>query len=925
MGMELSSDENAVKLAAKYQANIVIATAALATLADNHAPEYEKNWRIPVQIKLAKTADTDSTLKTVYISDPLTNSSFPHEVSQAFHRVALLDLMEGLEGLSSPGGPDSASVEVDKQYDDYLEFDLTSLETFGSLPSKSRLRNAKDSQIQHKAKAERKLSESETKDRACLPADAQTIATRGANVEESKFTGGTSLNGNQHGSPKGSLESTTNRALEAKSSAALEVLPDSFEMLQAVRIQKAKQSQMQPSGTLPKLASFGSEEPVAKPGIDPQIKREFLDESEELLFLSDGTEGELMIELSSGPDSPVKPSNSQLTRKTETTGVRDISKEEKETCGENLKGAGTEDAQQSCSVRSTLSARKREVCLGVASEEAPTPRRSLRLQKNPPADVKCQAPLLYQPLSKTPKEVLPEIQIPAPTSEDPVCGENSYPAIPSREAARGVIPDSPLSPPPHEKGLATGVSFPPASTSTPIKGSLLVGKRLASDSFTKNTCQALTPAPESLQMKKRRTAGRCAADHSVAEDKPCMRYNLRSKSSGSGNQDQQVVPGPEIPRRELRAGGNDSVDKSLTSTEIPTSELDDIQDEVVTKEQQEAFNAVVPEENQTMPWKSHKDSAKFNEHESRSPRKSHALNKRHVLQAEEMKTGAESTVDSILKLQERLHSSKATHQSPPQPPVSAPVGSMQMNAQGDGCLEDASDYKMPSKGSIDYSLWRFGCHLLVIKNNIDAVTANYAESNLNKMQVATILPKLEYQPHFGYEQISMSELIKLWMSLLLQPGSKVIQGRVNALTSDLMMLEQFDMNSALWEQPSFQPSRCLKMMFQVLDKLASLPEGPYLLCHSAGDMHACILQTATPTANKRSVFDLHKSCSQLPMMQSCPPQQFPWLPLDTNLYLPGHIATGRIPATFPPKNTGKKAKGGLPKKKPKKKKKAGKK
>lgn len=47
----MSADRNAEYLARQHQANIVISTSAMKVLADNHGPNYFKEWDIPVEVK----------------------------------------------------------------------------------------------------------------------------------------------------------------------------------------------------------------------------------------------------------------------------------------------------------------------------------------------------------------------------------------------------------------------------------------------------------------------------------------------------------------------------------------------------------------------------------------------------------------------------------------------------------------------------------------------------------------------------------------------------------------------------------------------------------------------------------------------------------------------------------------------------------
>ena len=47
----MSVDRNAAYLAQQHRANIVISTSAMKVLADNHGPNFDKEWDIPVEVK----------------------------------------------------------------------------------------------------------------------------------------------------------------------------------------------------------------------------------------------------------------------------------------------------------------------------------------------------------------------------------------------------------------------------------------------------------------------------------------------------------------------------------------------------------------------------------------------------------------------------------------------------------------------------------------------------------------------------------------------------------------------------------------------------------------------------------------------------------------------------------------------------------
>lgn len=51
MYLAVSADRNAEYLARQHRANIVISTSAMKVLADNHGPNFDKEWDVPVEVK----------------------------------------------------------------------------------------------------------------------------------------------------------------------------------------------------------------------------------------------------------------------------------------------------------------------------------------------------------------------------------------------------------------------------------------------------------------------------------------------------------------------------------------------------------------------------------------------------------------------------------------------------------------------------------------------------------------------------------------------------------------------------------------------------------------------------------------------------------------------------------------------------------
>lgn len=90
----VSADRNAEYLAQQHRADIVISTSALKVLADNHGPNFDKEWDIPVEVKSYMTKDAEGNMtkhRVVYIDKPMPKKVWtPLEKKQLFFKKASL-------------------------------------------------------------------------------------------------------------------------------------------------------------------------------------------------------------------------------------------------------------------------------------------------------------------------------------------------------------------------------------------------------------------------------------------------------------------------------------------------------------------------------------------------------------------------------------------------------------------------------------------------------------------------------------------------------------------------------------------------------------------------------------------------------------------------------------------------------------------
>ncbi|XP_048247538.1 little elongation complex subunit 2-like [Haliotis rufescens] len=245
-------------------------------------------------------------------------------------------------------------------------------------------------------------------------------------------------------------------------------------------------------------------------------------------------------------------------------------------------------------------------------------------------------------------------------------------------------------------------------------------------------------------------------------------------------------------------------------------------------------------------------------------------------------TAGVSTLDSILKMQEKML-------------PTAPRG--RTSASGQDIEENLSQFRQPEEHNTCYNLWNFSGLSLLVRNSCHGILKGLSQ----KAQPVLIVPKLEYQVKFGVEQVTMSEVSRDWISCHTKPNTKLVRGRINAFTSELVKIDELELSSIVNPSLPFVPSNALASLHSLFLKLTELPVGQYLLSHSKGD-NSCQLQKQTD--NKRGSYDL--KFSYMGFGQIVPQKtesSVPWIPIDPTVLLPAHRKLGRIPCTFDPSDS----------------------
>nr|XP_027226840.1 little elongation complex subunit 2-like [Penaeus vannamei] len=101
----VSEDPNAIYLAQKHRANIVICTSALKTLADNHGPNFDNEWDIPVRVQSYGIDDgsgEEKSHRVVFIDKPMPKKTWmPLEKKQLFYKKSALATLTEIKRLNA--------------------------------------------------------------------------------------------------------------------------------------------------------------------------------------------------------------------------------------------------------------------------------------------------------------------------------------------------------------------------------------------------------------------------------------------------------------------------------------------------------------------------------------------------------------------------------------------------------------------------------------------------------------------------------------------------------------------------------------------------------------------------------------------------------------------------------------------------------
>ncbi|XP_069683679.1 little elongation complex subunit 2-like isoform X2 [Periplaneta americana] len=182
---------------------------------------------------------------------------------------------------------------------------------------------------------------------------------------------------------------------------------------------------------------------------------------------------------------------------------------------------------------------------------------------------------------------------------------------------------------------------------------------------------------------------------------------------------------------------------------------------------------------------------------------------------------------------------------------------------------------------------------IIVRNRVDGHQRQY-----KKIQRVYVTPKMEYQTEYGAECLTQSELTRNWISLYFRPETHLLRVRVNASTSEVMMVDERSLQEIAQEsiQQTGRPnSTVLGTMYNVLLGLVDLEPGHYLLSHTA-KLGAFVNLRQSVKYGRFNLHDMYRiDVRAKPVLENSV-----WIPIDHNVVTPFHRIFNRIPGTFPP-------------------------
>jgi hypothetical protein len=218
-------------------------------------------------------------------------------------------------------------------------------------------------------------------------------------------------------------------------------------------------------------------------------------------------------------------------------------------------------------------------------------------------------------------------------------------------------------------------------------------------------------------------------------------------------------------------------------------------------------------------------------------------------------------------------------------------------------LENSKDFAhIDNKhDNVSYSIWTFNLNK-PIRILVRSCTDGYINSETSSQNSVVLHPKLEYQPQFGCETLTLKDYAKMWAKSYLRNFCDVILCRINVFTSKLISISKLKHDNILPQVCAFNPNQSLIQMKALFERLLSFEQGNYLLTKELSEQKLCVFKS-TPQL-KSAAFDLHFFYNNGDSFVSDEGEKrqkpHAWIPIDTECNLPYQVSLCRVPCVFEP-------------------------
>lgn len=155
-----------------------------------------------------------------------------------------------------------------------------------------------------------------------------------------------------------------------------------------------------------------------------------------------------------------------------------------------------------------------------------------------------------------------------------------------------------------------------------------------------------------------------------------------------------------------------------------------------------------------------------------------------------------------------------------------------------------------------------------------------------------LIPKVEYQPEFGFEKDSEDQIVEYWLNTYFRtPRSKFALVSVQ-YNMDIMMVKQKFFDDSLISDD--QKQVCLKRLYLTLQKLSQLDEGKYVMLHNPKKPFQVELYQSS-TYGGFNLLNMY-----FILQQTAPSDSLAWNPIDPKVTCPIHEYFKIAPCMFKP-------------------------